>query len=38
MEVARRHGFTVEEYIDQNSVFLKEEEISYEYDESLNII
>ncbi len=23
MEVARRHGFTVEEYIDQKSVFLK---------------
>ena len=29
MKVARRHGFTVEEYIDQKFVFLREEEMRY---------
>lgn len=29
MEVARRHGFAVGEYIDQKSVFLKEEEMRH---------
>ena len=29
MEVARSHDFTVEEYIDQKSVFLREEEMRH---------
>ena len=29
MEVARRHGFNVDEHIDQKSVFLKGEEMRH---------